>query len=75
VWEYNQSSNELKLLESELWFPKGIAMNDEDNSLYISNSLSCNIVQLHPDRVGQFSIVAENLPVHPAGLSVTSNSS
>ena len=75
VWKFNQDSNELFLLENNLWYPKGISLNDNEETIYVSVSLENQIIEIPTDsQTKGYSILAENLSFYPAGLYFTSNS-
>lgn len=76
IWKYDQENSVLTQLKSELWFPKGICFDSEEEILFVSNALSCDIIQLPVSFTSTgHSIFAEDLNMHPAGLHYTANNS
>mmetsp|Transcript_15276 Transcript_15276/g.27669 ORF Transcript_15276/g.27669 Transcript_15276/m.27669 type:complete len:414 (-) Transcript_15276:74-1315(-) len=66
---YNPKSDEVKVLATGIWFANGIAVDQEETFVMVSETFSGRILRynLVGEKQGQMEVMTENLPGYPDG--------
>jgi hypothetical protein len=69
LFSYDPSNDKLELLASDIWFANGVAIDDEETYVVVSETSSYRMLKyfLHGSKKGEVEVLVDNLPGLPDG--------